>query len=682
MSFRIDLHDPVTGLKTGKVPISSATQIQENVKLDRIGTWTIPFSVTDPALKEIKGKDIVIYWAHQSKLYRLGGGSYLNHHINADGRTVQLKAAGTLRDLQRQTVLQKDFDGASDDINNALSYIISQRAGWSLGGVDTMPQPAPLSFWYESIFDSVAILAETFGKHFRGGINPKTLDFGAFGVNSGVIAIGGERELSPDVYHNNKVVQIKTLGVDYKGDSVINRLIPFGGAVGVAAITLKETTVTQPNYPVKSAALPGGGSFYYIEDESSINTYGLTERRFIRQDLRPITNSQAAREFGSNVLYEATLASLLNLKDEQTIYSLSVTGLKPGLVRVGDKIRVRWRGVAETPIGEQVWLDLDDDFYILEQNITYGANGVETSLKINLNAVSEQSEADLIASTIKRFEQSQIVVQPTISRYTVGPYTKRVNNSPSVKARFSFQLGPETLDIWYVKIKVSGEPLKSSIESVASEAVTTPAGGGGTTPSGGGGTTPSGGGSTTPSGGGGTTPAIGSHVHAQSVTEVDYTAGLEPLYYDPNVNPPRLAYIGSQVNQEFIDSTDTVDNHTHDTPNHQHTVPNHQHTVPNHEHTIPNHQHSFTPEITATYGIFEDTVRPDNLTIRVNGSVIASGVALTGPDYDYEDDITDHILAAANLQQEHIIEIETGSNRGEIQFQAQVLAIIQGITIP
>lgn len=117
-----------------------------------------------------------------------------------------------------------------------------------------------------------------------------------------------------------------------------------------------------------------------------------------------------------------------------------------------------------------------------------------------------------------------------------------------------------------------------------------------------------------------------------------------------------------------ISHTHNID-HTHNI-SHTHNI-DHTHTV-----TVPPHTHGLT------YGIYADTTYPSSLTIKLNGSTIASGVALTaGNNYTYELDITSNILAAATLQQEHTITVEAGSGRGEIQFQAQVLAVIQGIAV-
>jgi hypothetical protein len=57
--------------------------------------------------------------------------------------------------------------------------------------------------------------------------------------------------------------------------------------------------------------------------------------------------------------------------------------------------------------------------------------------------------------------------------------------------------------------------------------------------------------------------------------------------------------------------------------------------------------------------------------------IVAAGVGLAS----YELDITSYILAAVSLQQAHTIQVECTNGRGEVQFQAQVLAVIQGIAV-
>lgn len=647
-AFRIDLLDPNSGAKAGDYPLSTATQVTRRRALDRIDTWGFSCAVVDPSLAEVEGKDFAVYWQWQGKTLYLGQCSYLEHSIRAGGDqpSVAIEAAGKLRDLGRQTVLQRGFDGATATVNTVLSTIVPLRSGWGLGSVDTITNPAPMDFWYETIYDGVRLLAETFGYHFRQGVADKTLDFGAFGASSGVLAVGGgHREFFPG--HESKTrCQISNVNVRYQGKEVVNRLIPFGGAVGVATIDLSETVNTQAGYAVQSAALPGGGLYYYIEDADSVVGWGLTERRFLRKDLRPISNSPAARQYAADILYEATLASLLNLKDRQTVYDVDVIGLQPGQLLPGDKLNILFRGWASTETGARMWLDIDGDtpgqgkeFYVLEIEENFG-EGVSTRLKINENAVHEQTVEQLLADTIKGFEQAQIHVQPTISRYTVGPYTKRVKAAPSaVNAVFSFALGPETLNVWYVKLLLKGEPLKSSIVSIAGSELTTPAGGGGTSQN------------------------AAAHNH-------DTVTFNRELISVQNSNHKAL----------YIHQNDETFHFFTNDGGPSETVPSSS-SENVHGHTIDNHQHTFTPTLTTNYGIFEDSVRPDSLTIKVNGTTVASGVTLSGPDYDYELDITDVILAAGTLQQEHTITVECGSNRGEIQFQAQVLAVIQGIQV-
>ena len=190
-SFRIDLVNATSGEVEDTYPITSATQVTRRRILDRIGKWSFDMSTSDPALSDIEGKDFKVYWLQGDETYYIGQCSYLNHAITAPN-VVTVNASGTLRDLTRQTVLQRSFDGSADDVNDVLDTIVPLRSGWSLGDVDTIATAAPMDFWYETVFDGIALLAETFGYHFREGTASKTLDFGAMGVSSGILAIGVE----------------------------------------------------------------------------------------------------------------------------------------------------------------------------------------------------------------------------------------------------------------------------------------------------------------------------------------------------------------------------------------------------------------------------------------------------------------------------------------------------------
>ncbi len=658
MAFRIDLHDPVTGNKTGKTSILTASQVTETRALSRIGKWSFPMSVADGAYPEIEGKDFKIYWENRGQSYLLGQASYLNHKLSATGQTVTVNAAGGLRELSRETTLQRSFDGATADVNHVLAEIVPLRSGWSLGDVDTITTPAPMDFWYETIFDGVSIIAQTFGYHFREGRIPETLDFGVFGASSGVEAIGGKGlTIHPEIYSNANVCKITSLDIDYQSDVVVNSLIPFGGALGVATISLGEADTFQPGHPRNEALLPDGTKYYYIRDTDSMNRWGLTERRFLRKDLRPISNTPDSRKFAANVLYEATLASLLNLRDRQVVYSLAVTGLTPGSVREGDKIRVRYQGVSQTRYGTAEWLDLDDEFYILEMSHTYGA-GASTTLKINKNAVHEETTEDLLANTIRAFEQSRIHPQPTTNTYTVGPYEKGAAaatvDDPEVRAKFSITFGVETLAFYYCFITLTGGPLKGNVKSVQlSETTSGPS------------NDETGGPSNNETGGPSNNETGDDeqiHGHPWSIIDDPNADTGVPLYLK---NASVVANYGTNVN---INGGPSFAPHSHNNP--------HTHDNP-HRHDNP-HTHDM-PEIQTVFGFFEEDALPDTVTVRLNGIVIASDIALG--DGKYTIDISSHLLAETTLQKEHIIEVQCTQGRGLIQFEAQVANSIQPITL-
>ena len=86
------------------------------------------------------------------------------------------------------------YDRVYDDLAVAAAIIgttgtatsLLGGTGWTQGSVDTGLGDATISYNGETILEALCLLAEQLGKHFRQGTTARTLDFGAFGVDSGV----------------------------------------------------------------------------------------------------------------------------------------------------------------------------------------------------------------------------------------------------------------------------------------------------------------------------------------------------------------------------------------------------------------------------------------------------------------------------------------------------------------
>jgi hypothetical protein len=136
--------------------------------------------------------------------------------------------------------------------------------------------------------------------------------------------------------------------------------------------------------------------------------------------------------------------------------------------------------------------------------------------------------------------------------------------------------------------------------------------------------------------------------------------------------------------------THGLGNHTHPLGGHVHGLGSHTHDLNLHTHDLNlhthpiNHQHTFTPNISATYGFYDDTEFPRTISLAIDGVDVT--VALGGPwaipaaSVTVEVDIT-AILLAGTLRQNHTLEFTCTTGQGEIECEVDMLVSIQAIAV-
>lgn len=79
----------------------------------------------------------------------------------------------------------------------------------------------------------------------------------------------------------------------------------------------------------------------------------------------------------------------------------------------------------------------------------------------------------------------------------------------------------------------------------------------------------------------------------------------------------------------------------------------------------PDHTH------TLDYGVYDDTLYPNQVSVKVDGTTVASGMGTASAGFSTELDITAELIAAG-LRQEHTILIECVGGQGEIEVQIEI----------
>lgn len=119
---------------------------------------------------------------------------------------------------------------------------------------------------------------------------------------------------------------------------------------------------------------------FYIEDAASQSTHGVRELPPQFGWIGPIslTSEIDVLARAADSLYTAAKAHLIRYKDEYENYSLPSILNFPKTIRVGEKVRLVYRGVVGL-LGGEIYVDIDDLFYILSITRRYNANGSDTT---------------------------------------------------------------------------------------------------------------------------------------------------------------------------------------------------------------------------------------------------------------------------------------------------------------
>ena len=172
----------------------------------------------------------------------------------------------------------------------------------------------------------------------------------------------------------------------WDGANVINRIIPKGvdtiedpddpTATISADLTLQYATLASP-YSVKAGINPDATFYYYIEDEDSIERYGLTELVLTYSEVKNPNDLLASRQQAANVLYMKAVNELIKRRSEKIVVSLPplANGSKIWALP-GDSATLQYSGEIETESGPAIWMDLDRLMLITQRHEVSHPSGI------------------------------------------------------------------------------------------------------------------------------------------------------------------------------------------------------------------------------------------------------------------------------------------------------------------
>lgn len=533
---------------------------------------------------------------------------------------------------------------------------ISAEVGQGWGGVEV----CGLAFRYEdnSNYWKVSIA--------RGSTTLKLIKVVADVETTDSVTITGGSALTGDRFE-----------VTMDGDSIA---VKFRGIPYIQIEDSFQNDKTKHGFYTEATGI-GMDNFYCAGKTTSIFTYGLRERTVEAKEVTLLSTEGPASTIrrAANTVYDLASVYLDRNKVTRDRYTVNVSGLPP-TVRAGDKVRLRYKGLAERDDETMMYLDVDQDIFILARRRRFNEDGTVDDQVTISNVLESISAADASALT---------AVDDAAQAFKVSPALTVNNNSVRIyeplddcdfvgggnPIDFTLRIENNVAQILRCNLRLFARRIRSTAVGAESGGAVTSSGGSShshTTPNHShpldGVTSIEAG---TPSGGVGTSGAEGSHIHVWAV------------YIDnvPGAFTERRFRDVIAVNEFNLESQKDVSMSTGaSTLTHDHTVPDHIH---------PAHNHGFAGETTDSggadtsgtdtahthtggahthaqiYGIFEGGTA-SNIRIKIDGTdrTGALGGPWTGGPWTI--DMTEFLMDGSGIvvQGDHQIRFAQGNATG------------------
>lgn len=447
------------GVRLGVIPDIEAVKVTRI--LDGAGSvsLTLP-GMSERALTLLTYEARVRVYLEQNNQTREVGRGIVRKPVTTDtpgGTTLTVDCPDELCELKDISVLlgRSYGDASPVSLESVVSSLVGLVDGWT-ASVEAGVSGNLVSLRVDgvSILKALQELAENNGLHLRQSIGSKTLEFGAFGTDTGIylrnVAHGNIR-----LQDNDNLAIVENLQITGTSEGLVNRIYPVGAGQGLAAINLENSTRTAP-YTINSVTGPDGRTLRYIE----------TGERPVREEVRrykitPIANSAAAKEVADDALYDAAAADLARSSVVQETYRVVLTKVRR-TIRAGDTVRLVFKGIVQQKGGAYVYRNVNDTFTVLEVDEDFSPGGVKTSLVIsNVDRMMMSIEKQVItAINDVKASKFEVVTFPYWSENTYTDFIQSVVAFPDGKnAEFILEIDKDVTDVLKVRIRFVTKPL-------------------------------------------------------------------------------------------------------------------------------------------------------------------------------------------------------------------------------
>lgn len=403
--FRILVYN---GSGTLQGELTGVQSVDTTVSLDRVGRCTFTVIANQYSVRWIvSGASFDIYTEKEGYI-----GRFYLLDFDASYGFIRVNCEDELTALLRYTVgFRRDYN--FDAVDTVIADLLSV-AGWS-GVIDSGIGNTSVTFEGESILAAVDVLRDRWGVHYRRSTIASSLDFGAFGDDSGVLFTNLSGQV-PSMYStNNNAYSFSENSFRRNEDAseIYNRIIATGGGQGEAEFTIENSVVG--SYTVNTGTNLDGSNYFYIEDAASIALYGLRTKVVKFTGIRALSNNDTDIQRAKDAVKYAAETYLRRHKDPIVEISLSVVDLRAN-VRVGDLVTVVYRAVGDD--SNIPYIDVNAQYYVMDISTQRDTKGGHTS-SVELCSTDDRrtADTDVMVDVIRDVEVLKLHIQPYPFRY-------------------------------------------------------------------------------------------------------------------------------------------------------------------------------------------------------------------------------------------------------------------------
>lgn len=200
--------------------------------------------------------------------------------------------------------------------------------------------------------------------------------------------------------------------ISFEGKDLVNKLIPVGVRSDGSPLELDPTVVVyNPAFEIQNELNPDGTTYWFLADQASVDTYGEFALRLVRSDIKSGNTDPSIIRSAQRALYAIAAGELLKRRSEILSFGCLIANGHQVWARVGDAIRVRYRGLARRLDGRMTPVNIDQFMVIMSRTESGGAAGVT------------QVAFDLAAPTIT-YDVPGVIAIPTPKTKSTTPTNK------------------------------------------------------------------------------------------------------------------------------------------------------------------------------------------------------------------------------------------------------------------